>query len=102
MVIKMAYIQIDYENAVLMAKRLDAAAEKCGEAAKNMKTQSGNAEQYWKGNSGNAMRAKMLESVKELAAIQSLLLTTAGDIRRVAEELKEADQNAAGFIRTGI
>lgn len=95
----MAFIQLDYLNAIAQAKKLESAADKCGEALRTIKSQSGNSEQFWQGNSGKAMRAKMAETVRELTAAQKELSAVAAAIRKVAEELKETDTGLAGLFR---
>lgn len=95
----MAFIQVDYFNAIAQAKKLEDAAERCGEALRTIKAQSGNSEQFWQGNSGKAMRAKMQETSGELLAAQRELQSLAAAIRKVAEELKETDTSLAGLFR---
>ena len=94
----MALILIDYENAIAQAKKLELAAEECGQASKTLKSQSGNSERFWQGASGNAMRRKMDESVKELNTLQSELRATASAIRTIAEELRRKDKKLSGLM----
>ena len=95
----MAFIQLDYLNAIAQAKKLEAAADRCGEALKTLRSQAGSSEQFWQGNSGKAMRAKMAETANQLSAAQSELLAIAATIRKVAEELKETDTGLAALFR---
>ncbi len=95
----MAFIQLDYLNAIAQAKKLETAADRCGEALKIIQNQAGSSEQFWQGNSGKAMRAKMTETASQLSAAQSELSAVAAAIRRVAEELKEADTGLATLFR---
>ncbi len=92
----MGFIQVDYDNAIAQAKRLEAAADQCGEAYRAIRLQSGRSERFWQGNSGNVIRTKMAESVKELQAVQSDLRETAAVIRKVAEELRRKDKKLSG------
>ncbi len=92
----MGFVQVDYDNAIAQAKRLDAAADQCGEAFREISLQSGRSERFWQGNSGNAMRAKMAESVRELQRIQGDLRKTAALIRKAAEELRRKDKKLSG------
>ncbi len=94
----MGFIQIDYENAIAQAKKLELAAEECGQASKTLKSQSGNSERFWQGASGNAMHRKMDESVKELNTLQSELRATASAIRTIAEELRRKDKKLSGLM----
>ena len=94
----MGFIQIAYENAIAQAKKLEIAADECGEASKTLKSQSGNSEQFLQGASCNAMRRKMAESVKELTTLQSDLRGTASVIRTVAEELRRKDKKLSGLM----
>ena len=94
----MGFIQIDYENAIAQAKKLELAAEECGQASKTLKSQSGNSERFWQGASGNAMRRKIDESVKELNTLQSELRATASAIRTIAEELRRKDKKLSGLM----
>ena len=94
----MGFIQSDYENAIAQAKKLELAAEECGQASKTLKSQSGNSERFWQGASGNAMRRKMDESVKELNTLQSELRATASAIRTIAEELRRKDKKLSGLM----
>ena len=94
----MGFIQIDYENAIAQAKKLEIAADECGTASKTLKSQSGNSERFWQGASGNAMRRKMAESVKELNTLQNDLRTTASVIRTIAAELRRKDKKLSGLM----
>lgn len=95
----MAFIQVDYDNAIAQAKKLEAAADYCGEVSGTIRSQEGDSERYWKGRAGDAMRGKMEETAKELEAVKGQLRSAAAAIRRVAEELREKDRQLANMFR---
>lgn len=95
----MAFIQVDYDNAIAQAKKLEAAADHCSEVSRTISSQGGDSERYWRGRAGDAMRIKMEETAKELEAVKGQLQSTAAAIRRVAEELREKDQQLASMFR---
>ena len=62
----MGFIQIDYENAIAQAKKLEIAADECGTASKTLKSQSGNSERFWQGASGKSISSWMDEALHKL------------------------------------
>ena len=95
----MAFIQVDYNNAVSQAKKLEQAASECHDAINAIKKELAELENGWQGNSGDAMKEKLLESLGELTQTEARLEQTASDIRSVAEELLERDREAAEKVK---
>lgn len=95
----MAFLQVDYDRAVALAKELEDAAGKCETARNNLAKEKANSEMYWKGDSGNALRVQADASEKNLRATERKLQRIAGNIRTVADELRRADEEIAAKIR---
>lgn len=91
----MAFIQVDYNNAVSQARKLEQAASECRDAINAIKKELTELESGWQGNSGDAMKEKLLVSLDELTKTEAQLEETASDIRIVAKDLLERDKEAA-------
>lgn len=97
----MAFLQVDYNRAIALAKELETAADKCKSSRGDLVRERNNSEAYWKGDAGNALRAQAEAAEKDLKMTQTQLITIAANIRRVAEELKRKDEELARRIRSG-
>ncbi|MDE6971835.1 MAG: WXG100 family type VII secretion target [Lachnospiraceae bacterium] len=92
------FLRIDYEKAMAQAKELEGAAERCGQSLSNLRNEKGALGTYWVGESGNAMREQIAVAEGNLTSAQSQLIAIAASIRRVADELKRADETIKGLI----
>lgn len=98
----MDFIQVDFNNAEAQAKKLDQAASECQDAISAIQKELTELERGWQGNSGDAMKEKLTESLAELNKTKAQLEQTAANIRTVAKELLQKDQEAAEKVKKAI
>lgn len=91
-------ISIDYDKAIELASQLNVAAQMCDESLTRLKVEQRESERFWQGLSGNAMRGQLNKAERELKIQKGQLETIAANIRRVADELKNADERLVGII----
>lgn len=96
----MSFLQIDYDKAIAQAKELESAAEQCGRSLNDLRDARGASEAYWVGVSGNAMRLQIEAAESDLSYARDQLISIAASIRRVADELKRADETVKGAIES--
>lgn len=95
----MAFIQVDYNNAEAQAKKLEQAAAECQDAISTIQKELAELERGWQGNSGDAMKEKLSESLKELTRTKGELEQEAANIRTVAKELLDQDKETAEKVK---
>lgn len=95
----MAFLQVDYDRAIALAKDLETAAGKCEDSHRELIREKSNSEFCWLGESGDVLRIQAESAAKELKTLGSRLRGTAACIRIVAVELRRRDQETADKIR---
>ena len=88
----MSTIRVDYDNARAQAKQLKRAAAKCDEIVRQLQLSSKGIPDYWEGASSVAFQAVMNERVAGIRKIGKRAEALAEQIRRVADELEEAER----------
>lgn len=94
-------ISIDYDNLMAQARRLEQAADTCGEGSSRLLAQLNEMGTYWQGEAADAMDGKLTELYKGNIRIQKELREEAARIRRIAESIKSVDDGMAAEIRGG-
>ncbi len=95
----MAFLRVDYDRAIALAKDLETAADKCNRSHQDLMRERSNSELCWAGDSGNALRDQAEAAARELKSARGQLVTIAASIRRVAEELRRKDEELARRMR---
>ena len=95
-------ISVEYTMAIAEARKLEQAAESCGEALTLINQEITNSSGFWVGNSGDAMRSRLQESYRLITKIKSEYETIARNIRSAAETIKEKDVSIAGQVASAL
>ncbi len=98
----MAFIQIDFNNAEAQAKKLDQAAAECQDAIRAIQKEYAKLEHSWQGDSGDAMKEKLSETLTKLIKTKAQLEQIAANIRSVAKSLLEHDQESAEKVKKAM
>ncbi len=92
-------IRVDYDNALAQAKKLEEAKKLCAEQVNTIRGIVSTLEECWQGNSGAAMSEKFAEWMERQVMQEARLELEAKRIKKVVEELKRRDEEAAAMIK---
>ena len=87
-------IDLDYQNALRQAARLEEAAKKVKKERSNLHDCGGSVASAWKGTNASAYVKKVRVVENDLSRIERNLKDAAETIRTIAKETYEAEQRA--------
>lgn len=96
----MSVIHVDYTNARAQARKLDQAANECADIVRNLTTTLNIVSSYWSGDAAEAYKAEIRNEINRLKSTQSELQSVASTIRKVVEDLEEAERKALEKINS--
>ena len=95
----MGLISIDYYNTIRQANKLDNAAEQCEDAERAANKAYAEICENWGGEAAEAFKAKLEEWKRENNRLKEECRELARTIKKIAKEIKEADEAAANAIQ---
>lgn len=90
-IVQFIQINVEYNEMIAQAKRLEDAADECSEAASRISAKTADMLEHWKGETAEATFLKLVEMLKETNFIQQELREAAAKLRRQAEQFKAVD-----------
>ena len=97
----MSMIRVDYGNARQQARKLQTAADNCGEVIRKLQTAVRQLPDSWEGASAEAFLEASRQQIAEIRATQERLEAVAAHIRRVADELERKEKELAAAMEAG-
>lgn len=94
----MGSIRVDYANARAQAKKLQAVASDCDDVVRQLNNAINSVPNCWDGESADAFVLSVQARIKEVRKIGSNAASVAAQIRRVADELEEAERRVQAEI----
>lgn len=94
-------ISIDYANAIHQADKLIEIADDCSKIINSLNISADGLKNYWDGEAANAFIGKLDESRSEIIKIKNEINDTAALIKKVADAIKRADEEAAEVAKAG-
>jgi len=94
-----ATIKINYDKAYKEASRLKTAANECDNIISQSQHALADINSYWEGEAANAFIAANEKWRKEMQSITTELNSISNLIKKITDEIKEADLRAAATIK---
>ncbi len=94
-------IRVDYDNALAQAAKLDELSEQCQKQYKNMGRVVNSIPDSWKGSSGELIQEKCQAWINYQLQLSLRLKDEANSIRKIVNDLKEADNKTVEVISGG-
>lgn len=91
----MSTISIDYNKVIAEANRLKTVANECDNIVNQTQRAINDINTYWEGAAANEFIAANKKWCKEMQAIKAELTEISNVIKKVANEIREADLRAA-------
>ena len=91
-------IKVDYDNALAQANKLDELTKRCDEQSNKMNQLINRLQSVWEGESGALMVEKCREWMVKQSQQGGTLFLEAKAIRRVVNDLQEAERRAIESI----
>lgn len=91
----MSFISINYSKAYAEANRLRTAANECDSIISQSQRTVADLHTYWEGASANEFLAANERWCKEMQSIKLELMSISNSIKKVTDEIREADLRAA-------
>lgn len=98
----MGLIRVDYSNARIQAKKLQAVASDCDEIVRQLNGINSNMPACWEGASADAFVLTVQARIREIKKIGNDAASAATQIIRVVEDLEAAERRIQAEIATAI
>ena len=95
----MSTISINYNKAYAEANRLKTAANECDTIISQNQRALADIASYWEGAAANEFFAANEKWRKEMQAIKAELTSIGNSIKKVTDDIKEADERAAAAVK---
>ena len=100
MVVKNAFeISINYAEAINQANKLIKVSNKCDDIRSDLAKEIKFIENNWKGKSGDALLEKLKELQRKNKTVSQDLDQVANTIKRIANEIRQADADTSNIVR---
>lgn len=98
----MSRIRMDYDDARMQAKKLQAAADRCDEVARGLRSGMGQLPNCWEGASADTFALVIQKQISDMQTMRQRLGAVADHIQRVANELERKEKELADIIQGSI
>lgn len=94
-------IRIDYAKAIREANRLQTTANECQTMCSLIDTLLRDMPAYWEGDSEKQFEAELAQWKRETLSIKTELSSLSKTVKKVANDIKEAEERAIAAIKNG-
>ncbi len=98
----MGTIRVDYDNARAEANKLLSAADDCERVVRQLRAASRSVPAEWEGAAADAFLIAVERRIAELTKLGSDIRGSAKQIRRIADDLEEAERRIRSQIDAGV
>lgn len=98
----MGTIRVDYDNARAEANKLLSAADDCERVVRQLRAASRSIPAEWEGAAADAFLIAVERRIAELTKLGSDIRGSAKQIRRIADDLEEAERRIRSQIDAGV
>jgi len=95
----MSTISINYNKAITEANRLKTIASECNNAISQSRSALSDQSSYWEGAAANEFASAQERWRKEMQSIGTELTTISNLIRKVVDDIRDADDRAAAAAK---